>query len=385
VRRDLTVVRIASVEPLVVDVGTRNWLFVVVDTDDGVRGIGEGSLPGHPLAVAAAVEEYRDYVVGEDPARIQHLWQRMYRQPFFRSGAVTLSAMSAIEQALWDIKGKVAGLPVYDLLGGRCHDRIKLYANGPAGDTLEEYADSGRALVEQGYTALKTGVTVPMRPVQGDDAIREAAARFEALRGAVGDAVEIAFDAHGRFSPAMSIKLARALEPYNVWFLEEPALPENAKGLEQVARATSIPVATGERLFTKWAFREVLELGAAALLQPDLSHCGGVLEARAIAAMAEVYFCGFAPHNPLGPVNTIVSAHVGMASPNFVALETCLYPPAWTRGLLTESLSIADGWLELPDRPGWGVELDLDLCRAHPYTAHSLPILEHPSGAIADW
>jgi galactonate dehydratase len=377
--------KITSVEPLVVDVGTRNWLFVVVETDESLSGIGEGSLPGHPLAVAAAVEEYRAYVVGQDPARIQHLWQLMYRQPFFRSGAVTLSAMSAIEQALWDIKGKVAGLPVYELLGGRCHDRVKLYANGPGGATLEEYLDSARSLVDRGFTAMKTGVTEAVRPVQGDGFVRRAAARMEALRDAVGETVEIAFDAHGRLTPAMSIKLARALEPYDVWFLEEPALPENAKGLADVARATTIPVATGERLFTKWAFREVLELGGAALLQPDLSHCGGVLEARAIAAMAEVYYCGFAPHNPLGPVNTIVSAHVGMASPNFVALETCLYPPEWTRNLLSEPLDFKDGYLQLSDAPGWGVELDVELCRAHPYAPYKLPILEHPSGAIADW
>jgi galactonate dehydratase len=377
--------KIASVEPLVVDVGSRNWLFVVVETDEGLSGVGEGSLPGHPLAVAAAVQEYREYLVGEDPARIQHLWQVMYRQPFFRSGAVVLSAMSAVEQALWDIKGKVAGLPVYDLLGGRCHDRIKLYANGPGGGTLEELADSARSLVERGFTAMKTGLAEPVLPVQGDGIFRRAAEHAAVLRNAVGEDVEIAWDAHGRFSPATSIKLARALEPYNIWFLEEPALPENAKGLAQVARATSIPVATGERLFTKWAFREVLELGAAALLQPDLSHCGGVLEARAIAAMAEVYFCGFAPHNPLGPVNTIVSAHVGMASPNFVALELCLYPPDWTRGLLTEPLAFADGYLELSDRPGWGIELDVELCRGHPYSPHKPPILEHPSGAIADW
>jgi len=377
--------KIASVEPLVVDIGSRNWLFVVVETDDGVSGIGEGSLPAHPRAVAAAVEEYREYVVGEDPARIQHLWQLMYRRPFFRSGAVTLSAMSAIEQALWDIKGKVAGLPVYELLGGRCHDRIKLYANGPSGATLEEVADSARSLVERGFTAMKTGIDAPVLPVQGDGVFRRAAERAEALRDAVGADVEIAWDAHGRFAPAMSIKLARALEPYNIWFLEEPALPENAKGLAQVARATSIPVATGERLFTKWAFREVLELGAAALLQPDLSHCGGVLEARAIAAMGEVYYCGFAPHNPLGPVNTIVSAHVAMASPNFVALEICLYPPKWTRGQLTEPLQLVDGYLELSETPGWGVELDLDLCRGHPYKPYALPSLRHSGGGVADW
>jgi galactonate dehydratase len=378
-------VKIASVEPLVVDVGSRNWLFVVVETDEGVSGVGEGSLPGHPRAVAAAVEEYREYLVGEDPARIQHLWQVMYRQPFFRSGAVTLSAMSAIEQALWDVKGKVAGLPVYELLGGRCHERIKLYANGPDGVTVEELADSARSLVERGFTAMKTGLAEPVLPVQGDGFCRRAAEQVEALRDAVGDDVEIAWDAHGRLTPAMSIKLARALEPYDVWFLEEPALPENAKGLAQVARATTIPVATGERLFTKWAFREVLELGAAAVLQPDLSHCGGVLEARAIAAMAEVYYCGFAPHNPLGPVNTIVSAHVAMASPNFVALELCLYPEDWTRELLMEPLVVRRGYLELSDQPGWGVELDVELCRAHPYNPSKLPLLQHPSGAVADW
>jgi galactonate dehydratase len=378
-------VRIVSVEPLIVDVGSRNWLFVVVETDEGVSGIGEGSLPGHPRSVAAAVEEYGEYVVGQDPARIQHLWQLMYRQPFFRSGAVTLSAMSAIEQALWDIKGKVAGLPVYELLGGRCHERIKLYANGPAGSTPAEIAESAVAIVERGFTAMKTGLESPALPVQGDGLVRNGAERMEAIRIAVGEDIEIAWDAHGRLSPAMAIKVARSLEPYDPWFIEEPAPPENPKAMAQVARATTIPVATGERLFTKWAFREVLELGAAALLQPDLSHCGGVLEARAIAAMAEVYYCGFAPHNPLSPLNTIVSAHVGMASPNFVALELCLYPPDWTRELLTEPLEYHDGFLELSDEPGWGVELDVELCRAHPYVPYKLPILQHPSGAVADW
>jgi galactonate dehydratase len=378
-------VKITSIEPLVVDIGSRDWLFVVVETDEGLSGVGEGSLPAHPRAVAAAVEEYREYLLGEDPARIQHLWQVMYRQPFFRSGAVVLSAISAIEQALWDIKGKVAGLPVYELLGGRCHDRVKLYANGPSGDTLDEFADSARSLVERGFTAMKTSIVEPVLPVQGDSIFRRAAERAESLRDALGPDVEIGWDAHGRFTPAMAIKLARALEPYNIWFLEEPALPENARGLAQVARATSIPIATGERLFTKWSFREVLELGAAALLQPDLSHCGGVLEARAIAAMAEVYYCGFAPHNPLGPVNTIVSAHLAMASPNFVALEICLYPEEWTRELLTEPLELANGYLELSDKPGWGIELDIELCRGHPYKPYKLPILRHPSGAIADW
>jgi galactonate dehydratase len=378
-------VKISSLEPLIVNVGSRNWLFVLVETDEGVSGVGEGSLPGHPRAVAAAVEEFREYVVGEDPARIQQLWQVMYRQPFFRGGAVTFSAMSAIEQALWDIKGKVAGLPVYELLGGRCHDRVKLYANGPSGETLEELVDTAGGLVESGFTALKTGIAEPVRAVQGDGFVRRAAQQVEALRDALGTEVEIAWDAHGRLSPAMGMKLARALEPYDVWFLEEPAPPEDAKGLARVAQSTSIPIAAGERLFTKWGFREILELGAAALLQPDLSHCGGVLEARAIAAMGEVHSCGFAPHNPLGPVNTIVSAHVALASPNFIALELCVYAPEWTRELLTTPLELAEGYLEVSDEPGWGVELDVELARSHPHRPHKLPILRHPSGAIADW
>src|SRR5207247_351040 len=201
------------IDPLVVDVGSRNWLFVLVETDEGLSGVGEGSLPGHPLAVATAVEEYRDCAVGEDPARIQHLWQTMYRQPFFRGGAVAFSAMSAIEQALWDIKGKIAGLPVYELLGGRCHDRIKLYANGPGGATREEVAESARSLVDQGFRAMKTNVDTAVLPVQGEHILRDAVEHVEAVRNAVGDEVEIAWDAHGRLTPAMSIRLARALEP----------------------------------------------------------------------------------------------------------------------------------------------------------------------------
>lgn len=377
---------IVAIEPYVVDVEVRNLVFVHVQTDEGLEGIGEASLPGHPRAVAAAVQECADWLVGGDPARIQHLWQVMYRRPFFRGGPVQMSAISGIEQALWDIKGKVAGLPVYELLGGACRERVRLYANGPGGETPEEVAESGRALRGMGFTAMKVGGAGPFLPVEGEAEIRRAAHVVSALRDAVGDEVEIAYDAHGRPTPAMGIRLARALEEYGIWFLEEPAPPESADALAAVARATRIPVAAGERLLTKWAFRSLLEAGAASLVQPDTAHCGGILEARLIAALAEAHHAGLAPHNPLGPVNTVASAHVALAAPNFVALEILVgHYPDWTRELVREPPRTVDGHLELGREPGLGIELDLGLCRAHPYQPRPLPLLRYPDGAVADW
>jgi galactonate dehydratase len=202
---------------------------------------------------------------------------------------------------------------------------------------------------------------------------------------AVGPDVSFAVAVHGRLSPAMSIRLAHELEPLDIWFLEEPVLPENAAAMADVARATAIPIATGERLFTKWGFREIVELRSAALLQPDVSHCGGILEARLIGALGETCYAGLAPHNPLSPVNTIASAHVAMASPNFVALEWVFDNPPWTQEVLTRPLAIADGVLELPAGPGLGIELDRDVCAQHPYRPVDLPTLWQRDGAVADW
>ena len=377
--------RIRSVETLVVDGGMRNWVFVLVDTDEGLRGLGEATLEGKSETVVGAVSDLARLVVGRDPARIQHLWQAMYRHSFWRGGPALMSALSGIEQALWDIAGKAAGRPVYALLGGACRDRIPLYANGPRGEEPAEYAASARAIVESGFTALKVAPVEATLPVDSSRTVRAAAAVVAAIREEVGADVAIGVDVHGRLSPAMAIRLARELEPLDIWFLEEPVLPENAAALADVARATSIPVATGERLFTKWGFREVVEQRAAALLQPDVSHCGGIFEARLIAALGELCYAGFAPHNPLSPVNTVASAHVAMAAPNFVALEWVVDNPAWTLAVLTEPLAIAGGVLELHAGPGLGIELDLDVCSAHPYRPIDLPSFWQRDGAVADW
>ena len=377
--------RIRSVEAVVVDGGMRNWVFVHVDTDDGLRGLGEATLEGKAETVVGAISDFSRLLVGEDASRIQHLWQTLYRGSFWRGGPALMSAISGIEQALWDLAGKRAGLPVHELLGGACREVVRLYANGPRGETPEEYAASARAIVAQGFDALKVAPLEPTLPVDGTATIRRATEVVAAIRDAVGRDVAVAVDVHGRLSPAMSIRLARELEPLDVWFLEEPVLPENPRALADVARATSIPIATGERLFTRWGFREVVELRAAALLQPDVSHCGGLLEARTIAALGELVYAGFAPHNPLSPVNTVASAHVALASPNFVACEWVVDGPAWVGELLTEPLTIAGGVLSLPRRPGLGIELDLERCREHPYRPSDLPAFRHRDGSVADW
>jgi galactonate dehydratase len=223
------------------------------------------------------------------------------------------------------------------------------------------------------------------KPVDGVATIRRAARIMEAVRDAVGPDVDLAVDAHGRLSPAMAIQMARAIRDVGILFLEEPCLPENAATMATVAREGGIPVATGERLFTKWGFREVLESQAAALVQPDLAHCGGIGEGRAIATMAEVYYAGVAPHNPLSPVNMRASLHLDAAIPNFVIQEWVSDDPPWRDELLLDPIVIRDGWAELPTGPGLGTDLNLEVCAAHPYQPVDLPVLWHDDGAIADW
>lgn len=377
--------RITSVDTLVVDAQRCSWNFVVIETDDGVRGVGEASLEGKARSVATCVTDLSRRLVGEDPARIQHLWQRLFRHSFWRGGVIQMTALSGIEQALWDIKGKVAGLPVYELLGGACRDRVRLYANGPRGDTPEEIAASARQMVAAGFSGLKMSELGPTLPVDGRNALLHAVEMVAAVRDAVGPEVRIGIDAHGRLSPVMALEFARLVEPYGIWFIEEPVLPENPDALAEVAHRSPVPIATGERLFTRWGFRDVLQRQSAALWQPDLAHCGGIFEARMIAAMAEINYAGFAPHNPLGPVNTMASAHVAMASPNFVALEFLYDRPPYADALIAAPLPVDGGWLTVPQRPGLGIELDLDACRAHPYRATDQPDWWHEDGAVADW
>ena len=377
--------RITEVEPIVVFGGFRNWVFVRVHTDEGLVGTGEATLEGRAETMVAALGEAARSLVGQDPLRIEHLWQLLYRHAFWRGGPVLNSAVSGVEQALWDIFGKSVGLPVWQLLGGNCRDRIRVYANGPRGETPEELAESALGLKEAGWSAVKLDPCGPTKPLDGVAVVRRVARVMEAVRDAVGPEVDLAVDAHGRLSPAMAIEVGRAVRDVGIYFFEEPCLPENPAAMARVARECGVPVATGERLFTKWGFRDVLEQGAAVLLQPDLAHCGGISEARKIAAMAEVHYAGVAPHNPLSPVNMRASLHLDAAIPNFVIQEWVVDPPPWTHDLLVHPVVVKDGWAELPTEPGLGTDLNLEVCRAHPYQPIDLPPLWHDDGAVADW
>lgn len=377
--------RIEAVETVLADAGWHNYVFVRVITEDGRTGVGEATLEYFEDVVAATVARMSDVVRGIDASRIEHIWQRLYRGSFWRGGPVLMSAISGIEQALWDLKGKAAGMPVYELLGGACRDYVELYANGPRGATPDDLASSAVRIRDKGFANLKLAAAGPNRAVEGSRAIERTCADVAAIRDAAGPAIGIAVDAHGRYSPAMVVKLAQALEPLGIWFLEEPVLPESPHALARIAAATSIPLATGERLHSRWDVEPFLATGALALVQPDLAHCGGIAEARRIAALAELHRAGLAPHNPMSPVNTVASAHLAMATPNFVALEYLVDDVPWRDALLTEPLDVRAGRLHLADRPGLGIELDLETCRAHPPVERPWPASEHEDGAVAEW
>jgi galactonate dehydratase len=377
--------RIEAVETVQVAGGWRTFVFVLITTEDGTTGIGEATLEYHEDTAAAAVHTLGEAIRGVDASRIEQIWQRLYRGGFWRGGPVLMSAISGIDQALWDLKGKAADMPVYQLLGGACRDYVELYANGPRGATPVELATSATGLVSRGFRSMKLAAAGPVLAVDAGTAVARAREEVAAIRDAVGPDVRIAVDAHGRYNPAMAVRLAHALEPLDIWFLEEPVLPENAGALGRIATATTIPLALGERLHSRWDFRPFLEGGFVALAQPDLAHCGGISEGRRIAALAELHQTGFAPHNPMSPVNTAASAHLAMATPNFVALEYLTDDVPWAQGLFAQGLDAREGRIYLSDRPGLGLELDLEACRAHPPAAVPRPGFSHADGAVAEW
>jgi galactonate dehydratase len=294
---------------------------------------------------------------------------------------VICSALSGIEQALWDIKGKALGVPAYELLGGAVRDKIRIYcgAGGPDFDTCKASGESAR---DRGFTAVKTGLFEAVRFVESAAFVDAAVERMAGLREGVGKSVDIGIDFHGRVSPAMSIRLAKALEPYYPFFIEEPVLPENVDALVAVARSTSIPIATGERLFTRFDFREVLEKNAAVILQPDLSHAGGIFETRKIAAMAETYFAAIAPHCPLGPIALAACLQVDACTPNFLCQEqVCL-----GEGYLMQPFENVGGYIPVPTGPGLGIEVDEPAVMEKVYDGvWENPRLWHEDGSLADW
>ena len=335
----------------------RNWVFVKLTTDEGVYGWGEGTLEGKEETVRATIHELGQYLIGKDPTAVEHHWQAMFRHGFWRGGVVLNSALAALDQAMWDLRGKAAGLPVYRLLGGPTRERIRLYTHVGIYDPSKMVEDARRDLVD-GFTAVKTGAWAGDTTLSEARAIDAFAARVEKLRDTVGPDVEIMIDNHGRSRPSTAARLMQALLPYRLFWFEEPTQPDDLEGLLALrAAGATMDLASGERLYSKWDFRPLLEQRLVDVIQPDLCHAGGITECKKIAAMAEAYYVQVAPHSPQGPVSTAAAAHLGMAIPNFHILEYVRSEP-WRERVLKEPWPIDRGHLIVPDRPGLGVELD---------------------------
>lgn len=378
--------KIASVEQFFPRHRTR---LVRITTDTGLAGWGESTLEGKPESVEGAVRELADYLVGKDPLRIEHHWQHMYRSAFFRGGAILMTALSALDQALWDIAGKHYGVPVYKLLGGAVRDRIRVYAHWGIGNRSEETQAAARRrldmLQDSGYTAFKTGPGGKWRAHEPPAVIDEFVECAFLMREWVGPDVELAFDFHGKMTPALAIEICHEIKDMRPMFVEEPVPQENVDALKLVSDHVTFPIATGERLLSRWEFRQVFEKQAAAYIQPDGSHAGGITELKKIANMAEVYYIHVLPHCAIGPVAFTSCMHVDAVIPNFLAQEQV----DWALGgeILKENWKVVDGHIELPDKPGLGIEIDEQaISERAPYREELGG--EHfydTDGSVADW
>jgi galactonate dehydratase len=353
------------------------WLFLKVHTNAGLVGLGEPIVEGRARTVAEAVGEIEPYLVGKDPRRVVHHWQAIYRHAFYRGGPVLTSALSGIDMALWDIKGKALGVPVYELFGGPTRERVRVYAHAKTPKQVKQLKD-------RGFTAFKTNPAKrrPSRYVETPGEIGYAAEKFAELRTAAGDDCDVAIDFHGAISPATAKLLIKALEPHQPMFVEEPCQAQNHDVMAEIARGTHLPIATGERVFTKWGFREVLEKRAATILQPDLCHAGGITEVRLIAGMAEAYYAAIAPHNPLGPISLAAGVQLAASIPNFLCQEQV----SLGEGYLKLPFTVRDGYLDLPNGPGLGIEIDEDAIAGKiGHDWHGEESYDADDGSVVDW
>ena len=345
--RDYGKVKITKLETFLVK---PRWIFLKIHTDAGVIGLGEPLLEGRALTIQTAIKEVEPYLIGKDPRQVVHHWQAIYRHAFYRGGPILTSALSGIDQALWDIKGKLLGVPVYELLGGPTRDRVRVYGRAATADDMKQR-------IKEGFTVIKTGVAKknPANIVENPRFIKYAVDNFASLRDAGGPDMDIAIDFHGAISPQLAKVLIKELEPYMPMFIEEPCQAQNVDMMVEIARGTHLPIATGERIFTKWGFREILEKKAASIIQPDLCHAGGITEGRLIAGMAEAYYIPIAPHNPMGPISLATGLQLAASVPNFLVQEQVTLG----EGYLKKPFKLEkDGTVLIPTGPGLGIELD---------------------------
>lgn len=391
--------KITAIETHVCNARMRNWIFVKIITDQpGLYGWGEATLEWHTQSVVGAIKDLESLLIGEDPRRIEYLWQMMYRQHFWHgNGAIRGTAISGIDIALWDILGKIHGVPCHVLWGGRVRDYIRLYCHLGGGKMEDFYetdpADAKRfgelaaRAVEEGFTAFKSMAVPPTMPLEGLMPVKHAEACVRAMREAVGDQIDIMVDCHARPSPRMGMLFAQALEPYGLYFFEEPCWPESMEDIALIQRSVKTPIATGERLIGLHAFRELLEKRAVSVIQPDITHCGGLSEARKIAALAEAYRVSMAPHNPQGPVSTAASIELGFATPSYIICESVHNDVPWRNDVVSEGFTVEQkGRIVYPNtRPGLGIEINEQEIKKHPFKQELLQRVFYKDGSVGDW
>ncbi len=368
------------------------WLFLKIDTDEGISGWGEPVIEGKASTVRAAVEEMMEFLIDKDPMRIEDHWNVLYRSGFYRGGPILMSALAGIDQALWDIKGKYYQAPIHQLLGGACRDSIRVYS-WVGGDRPSDVGQAAKQAVEAGFTAVKMNATEELQIIDSFVKVDQAVARIAAIREAVGNGIGIGVDFHGRVHKPMAKVLAKELEPYRPMFIEEPVLPENNEALREIAGHTSIPIATGERMFSRYDFKQALAAGYVDIIQPDLSHAGGISEVRKIAAMAEAYDVALAPHCPLGPIALAACLQVDAVSYNAFIQEQSLGIHYNQGNDLLDYVkdrsvfSYVDGYVKIPDGPGLGLEINEEYVKQQAQIGHNWrnPVWRHRDGSVAEW
>lgn len=368
------------------------WLFLKITTDEGIVGWGEPVIEGRAHTVKAAVEELMGYLIDKDPMRIEDHWNMLYRSGFYRGGPILMSAISGIDQALWDIKGKFFNAPVYQLMGGAARDSIRVYS-WIGGDRPADVGGAAKNVVAAGFTAVKMNGTEELQYVDSYSKIDDVVERIAAVREAVGNDIGIGIDFHGRVHKPMAKILAKELEPFRPMFIEEPVLPENNEALREIANATHIPIATGERMFSRWDFKKVLADGYVDIIQPDLSHAGGITENKKIASMAEAYDVALAPHCPLGPIALAACLQVDATSHNAFIQEQSLGIHYNKDNDILDYITdrsvfdYKDGYVKIPQGPGLGIEIDEEYVRERTKIGHNWknPVWRHKDGSIAEW
>ncbi|MGP3779305.1 galactonate dehydratase [Halanaerobium saccharolyticum] len=367
------------------------WLFLKISTDQGISGWGEPVVEGKADTVRAAVKEMEDYLIGRNPLEIEDIWQTLYRGAFYRGGPVLMSAIAGIDQALWDIKGKYLEQPVYELLGGKVRDKVRVYS-WIGGDRPDNVAQAAQEKKDAGFTAVKMNGTEELHYIDSYKKVDQAVARVAAIRDQLGPDFGIAVDFHGRVHKGMARILFKELEPFRLMFIEEPVLSENIEALATMD-TFGIPIALGERLFSRWDYKKVFELNKVDIIQPDLSHAGGISEVRKIAAMAEAYDTAVAPHSPLGPINLAASLQIDAVCPNVFIQEQSLGIHYNQGNDLLDYLKNKEvfkykaGYAEIPSQPGLGIEINEELVRERARDSHNWknPVWRNQDGTVAEW